>query len=87
MNLCTWKVDRAIYGLTQAGALAYKLLRKRLAPADYYGYTHMPGLWQHVTRPIQFTLVVDDFGVKYIGNEHVEHLIKALKKDYKLAKD
>ena len=42
---------------------------------------HTPGLWRHVTRPVQFTLVVDDFGVKYVGKEHAVHLIKAIKKD------
>jgi hypothetical protein len=26
-----------------------------------------PGLWTHKTRPILFSLVVDDFGVKYVG--------------------
>eukprot|EP00804_Cyclotella_cryptica_P012930 CCRYP_002289-RA/>CCRYP_002289-RA protein AED:0.24 eAED:0.24 QI:0/0/0/1/0.5/0.33/3/0/1110 len=65
----------AIYGLPQAGALANKLLRKRLAPHGYYEVAHTPGLWRHVTRPISFTLVVDDFGVKYVGQEHAEHLI------------
>ena len=29
-----------------------------------------------------FTLVVDDFGVKYIGKEHEEHLFQELKKYY-----
>eukprot|EP00804_Cyclotella_cryptica_P013525 CCRYP_017242-RA/>CCRYP_017242-RA protein AED:0.41 eAED:0.41 QI:0/0/0/1/0/0/5/0/589 len=65
----------AIYGLPQAGTLANKLLRKRLAPHGYYEVAHTPGLWRHVTRPISFTLVVDDFGVKYVGQEHAEHLI------------
>ena len=32
--------------------------------------------------PIQFTLVVDDFGVKYIGKENAMHLINALKQEY-----
>jgi len=33
-------------------------------------------------------LVVDDFGVKYVGKEHVDHLILCLKKSkYKLTKD
>ena len=32
--------------------------------------------------------MVDDFGVKYVVKEHVEHLLKVLKKDYKkLAED
>ena len=58
------EIRRAIYGLPQAGVLANKLLRKRLEPAGYYEVAHTPGLWKHVSRPIQFTLVVDDFGVK-----------------------
>ena len=37
-----------------------------------------PGLWKHVNRPIQFSFVVDDFGVKYDEEEHAKHLIKAL---------
>jgi hypothetical protein len=28
----------------------------------------------------KFTLVVDDFGVHYVGDEHANHLINALKK-------
>ena len=38
-------------------------------------------------RPISFTLVVDDFGVKYIGKEHVMHLIKSLKEHYEVEED
>ena len=34
----------------------------------------MPGLWKHEWRPIQFTLVVDDFGVKYVGKDNALHL-------------
>ena len=48
---------------------------------------HTPGLWCHTNRPIQFTLVVDDFGIKYVGQEHADHLFLALKKHYKLAED
>jgi hypothetical protein len=31
--------------------------------------------------------VVDDFGVKYVGREHAEHLIGCLKQTYKLSED
>ena len=41
--------------------------------------THTPGLWKHVSRPIAFTLVVDDFGVKYVGKKKDNHLVAALK--------
>ena len=36
------------------------------------------GLWLHEWRPIQFSLVVDDVGVKYFGEEHAKHLVDAL---------
>jgi hypothetical protein len=36
---------------------------------------------------ISFTLVVDDFGVKYINETDVNHLIQTLKQDYKIEDD
>ena len=76
------EVRKAIYGLPQAGALANKQLKKFLAPYGYYEVAHTPGLWRHATRPIQLSLVVDNFGVKYVGKQHVEHLVHCLKKNY-----
>ena len=81
------EIRRAIYGLPQAGSLANKQLRKYLAPAGYYECAHTPGLWKHVTRPVQFSLVVDDFGVKYVGKEHADHLIRSLRKHYELVSE
>ena len=81
------EVRKAIYGLPQAGILANQLLRQRLRPHGYYEVPHTPGLWKHTTRPTQFTLTVDDFGVKYIGQEDAHHLIAALKQDYELEID
>ncbi len=46
-----------------------------------------PGLWYHDTRPILFTLKVDIFGVKYINNDNLKHLIARLKTTYTLAED
>ena len=76
-----------MYGLPQAGALSNKALRKDLAPHGYYECAHTPGLWRHATRPIQFSLVVDDFGVKYVGKEHADHLVRTLRKTYEIAED
>jgi hypothetical protein len=56
-----------MYGLKQAGLLANHLLQTRLAPFGYYPAQHTPGLWLNKTRPISFTLIVDDFAVKYVG--------------------
>ncbi len=35
-----------------------------------------------MTRPIKFSLVVDDFWVKYVGKEHADHLITTLRQHY-----
>jgi len=48
----------------------------------------MPGLWKHVSRPIWFNLCVDDFGIKYIGREHLQHLYDALRTEtYEIVED
>ena len=36
---------------------------------------------------IYFSFVVDDFGVKYVGQEHADHLTAALKETYDLDED
>ena len=59
-----FEVVRGAYGLTQSGKLANDLLRKRLEAAGYREATTTPGLWRHDWRPIQFVLIVDDFGVE-----------------------
>ena len=38
-------------------------------------------------RPIQFCLVIDDFGVEYIGKQHADHLAKILKKYHNITED
>jgi hypothetical protein len=81
------EVQKGMYGLPQAGILANQLLARRLAIHGYHQMTFTPGLWRHVTHPVQFTLVVDDFGVQYVGAEHAHHLIAALETDYTVSKD
>jgi hypothetical protein len=81
------EVQKGVYGLPQSGILTNQLLAHRLAIHGYYQTKFTPGLWRHVTRPIQFTLVVDDFDVQYVGKEHDQHLIDALETDYTVSKD
>jgi hypothetical protein len=76
-----------MYVLKQAGLLANQLLQTRLAPFGYYPARHTPGLWLHRTRSISFTLVVDDFAVKYVVKQHAEHLRDALLRTYELTTD
>ena len=76
------EINQGMYGLPQAGLLANNLLAQRLAHHGYYRTRHTPGLWRHVTRPISFALVVDDFAIKYVGKAHADHLIAALTQQY-----
>ena len=39
-------------------------------------------MWRHKWRPIVFTLIVDNFGVEYVGKRHADHLLNAIKENY-----
>jgi hypothetical protein len=73
-----------MYGLKQEGLLANQLLQTRLAPFLYYPARHTPGLWMHTTRPIAFSLIVDDVAFKYVGKQHADHLRNSLLQSYEL---
>lgn len=68
-----------MYGLPQAGLLSNKLLQKTPRKYEYYQSKLVPGLWKHETHSIQFTLVAENFGVKYTHNEDANYLIAAIR--------
>ena len=49
--------------------------------------THTPGLWKHIDRTIQFSLVVDDFGVKFTGETNAQHFINTIRTFYTVSED
>jgi hypothetical protein len=67
------EMRRAVWGLPQAGILANKRLRQKLAPFGYYKCINTAGLRYHERCPITFMLIVDDLGVKYIDKADVDH--------------
>ncbi len=81
------KMRRVVWGLPQAGILANKPLRHKLAPFGYHKSTNTPGLWWHKSRPLTFTLVVRKFGIKFVNKTNVDHLIPSIKKTYTLMED
>jgi hypothetical protein len=83
MAASTSEPSVACRGLPQAGLFNNKFLKECLNKHGYQQSKLVPGLWKHDTRPIQFTLVVNDFGMKYIGKEHAQHLNNALEEQYK----
>ena len=78
------KTIKGMYGLKQAGTLANKDLQKHLRKFGYSQMRHTPGLWSHETRPISFTLVVDDFGIKFINTGDALHLLNSLSENMTL---
>ena len=80
-------VTKGMYGLPQAGKLAQDRLCAHLASFGYVQAANVPCLFQHESNGVTFTLVVDDFGVKYHSRDAAEHLIKCLQDLYKLKVD
>ncbi len=81
------QIRKGMYGLPQAGIIAQELLAQRLAKYGYNQSKIVPGLWTHNTKPVCFTLCVDDFAIKFTNIADATHLIEALKKDYTITID
>ena len=60
-----------------------KTHNRHMATCGYFECIYTPGLWIHIWLTVTFTLVVDDFGIKFIGVEQLKHLIESLKKSTK----
>ena len=80
------EVRGGMYGHPEAGRLAHDELVAHLKPYGYEPTPLTPGLWVHKTNGITFTLVVDDFGIKYKG-DNIQHLINALRDKYTITID
>ena len=70
-------------GMAQACLLANEILAKRLEKHGLKQTPHTPGLWRHHANLIQFTLLVDDFGMKYEKKLYAQDFINAFEKNYK----
>jgi len=81
------RVDGTMYGHPYAGRGANLDLVTHLASYHFFQDPNIPCLFTHDTRPISFTLVVDDFGVKYNDLADVHHLIQILEAKYDVHSD
>ncbi len=61
--------------------------QKMIAKYAYSKVPHLPRLWKHHTQPIQFMLVINDFGLKYVNKKDAEHLLNDPKDHYKVEID
>ena len=71
-------ICKGMYSLPQAGILAHNHLTKHLFSHGYREYSNSLGLLKYISRDISFTLVVDDFRVKYSNKNDVIDLITTL---------
>lgn len=76
------EIQRVMYGLKHAGKIANDQLKERLIPHGYLPCKNTPGLWKHSNKPIPFTLIVDDVGVKYTRKKDEEELLTLLRANY-----
>jgi hypothetical protein len=81
-----FEVNKGMYGLPQAGLLAQQQLIMHLAKYGYH-QTSTPCFFRHQSNGTAFSLVVDDFGVKYTCQEGIDHLITTLKLLYEIKID
>ena len=76
-----------MYGLKQAGRIAFDNLIKHMKKLEYHPCRITKGLWTHISNYITFVLVVDDFRIKYENESDLNHLLNALKSRYTISID
>jgi hypothetical protein len=81
------KVRKGIYGLPHAGKIANDELQAFLKPHGYAPCAITHGLWKHEHSDLMFTLVVDDFGIRYTNCADADNLMQLLKQKYKISED
>ena len=81
------EIRKGMYGLPLAGLIAQERLNIHLATGGYTHARHTPGLYTHHTLKTTFTLVVDDFVIKYHHKHDALHLLTLLQKKYKITTD
>ena len=79
-----FEINKTLWGLPQSGLLSRERLCTHLASHGYLECARTPGLFRHRERNIAFTLVVDDFLIKFKKTEDATHLVAALSEKYAL---
>jgi hypothetical protein len=72
-----FRIDKTMYGLKESGKLSNMRVVTLLSSFGFHE-TSTPCLFRHVSRPILFVLIVDDFGVKYHNRVDFDYLVSCL---------
>ena len=51
-----------------------RAVRKKVHQAGYHQDKYVPSLWYNEWHPVQYTLIIDDFSVKYVNNQHAKQM-------------
>ena len=81
------EIQKGMYVLPQVVKIYNDKLNLLLEKFGYDTAPITPGFYQHQTRLLQFSLVVDDFGGKYERQADITHLLDSLKKIYNISED
>jgi hypothetical protein len=81
------EIRKGIYALKQASLIANAQLTALLAKYGYYPAPRTLSLWRHYNPNINFCLMVNDFGIKYISKHNADHLVQALQDLYTISMD
>ena len=68
-----------MYELPQAGKIANNKMKQHLVKYGYDPAHINTSLWRDQTCTLQFSLVVDDFGVHYECQNDITHILDELK--------
>jgi hypothetical protein len=82
-----FECTKGMYGLPQAGLLSQITLTAHLVSHGYREDPQVPCLFRHLSNGVTFSLVVDDFGVKYTSRDGAQHLINTLQEKYPVTID
>ncbi len=77
------KYKRGCMACHRPVSLPNNIVKERLQKHSYHQSQTTPGLWKHDPRSIRFSLVDNDFGVKYVGKENAQHLLDTVQHYYK----
>ena len=81
------EIRKGMYGLKEAGIIAYKRLVRNLQPHGYTPVAHTPSLWNHTTLPTSSTLAVDHFGIQFFAADDATQLLDSLQDNYSITVD
>jgi hypothetical protein len=81
------EVMGALYGMKQAGYLAHLEILEHLANHGYTPCPNTPCLFRHHTDDIEFTLITDDFGVRYGNKAAADKLLAVMSRKYPMTHD